>query len=420
MPARTVPTARPDRLPAPPMADAAPHANPAPGRDYSDCGFSSRAVHVGVDKDQQFRSATTPIYPTSTFVWDDVHTNRGYDYTRSANPTRRALEENLASLCGGTDCRVTCSGMAAVDLACHLLTAGDHLIAGRDIYGGTYRLMHDVLPARGATVSFVDLGDHDAVRAAIQPETTGLWIETPSNPLMNVHDIRGLVAVAKEQNLFTVADNTFLSPALQRPLELGVDVVVHSTTKYINGHSDVIAGAVVTGSDAFAAKIAFACNALGLGGSPFDCWLTLRGVKTLAVRMAKHEENALKIARFLHEHPAVERVHYPGLPHHPGHALAKSQQDGFGAMLAFETAGDADFARRTLTGTRLVMLAESLGGIESLWQYPFLMSHASMSEAARREGGINENLIRLSVGIEDADDLIADIGGALEAADAAA
>ena len=402
------------------MADSAPHANPPPGRDYSDCRFASRAVHTGVDKDQQFRSATTPIYPTSTFVWDDVRTNRGYDYTRSANPTRRALEENLASLCGGVDCRVTCSGMAAVDLACHLLHAGDHLIAGKDIYGGTYRLFHDLLPTRGVRVSFVDLGDPDAVRAAVAPETKALWVETPSNPLMNVHDVRGLVAVAKEKGLFTVCDNTFLSPALQRPLEMGVDVVVHSTTKYINGHSDVIGGAVVSGSEKFAAGVAFACNALGLGGSPFDCWLTLRGVKTLGVRMAKHEENALKVARFLHEHPTVERVLYPGLPHHPGHELAKSQQTGFGAMLSFEVAGDAAFAQRTLTGTRLIALAESLGGIESLWQYPFLMSHASMSEEARRAGGISEKLIRLSVGIEDADDLIADLKGALEAASAAA
>ena len=402
------------------MADSAPHANPPAGRDYSSYGFASRAVHTGVDKDEQFRSATTPIYPTSTFVWDDVRTNRGYDYTRSANPTRRALEENLASLCGGVDCRVTGSGMAAVDLACCLLHAGDHLIAGRDIYGGTYRLFHDVLPTRGIRVSFVDLSNPDEIGAAVAEDTKALWIETPSNPLMNVHDVRALVAVAKERGLFTVADNTFLSPALQRPLELGVDVEVHSTTKYINGHSDVIAGAVVSGSEKFAAGVAYACNALGLGGSPFDCWLTLRGVKTLGIRMKKHEENALAVARFLHEHPAVERVHYPGLPDHPGHGLAKSQQDGFGAMLSFETAGDAAFAQRTLTGTKLVMLAESLGGIESLWQYPFLMSHASMSEQARRAGGITENLIRLSVGIEDADDLIADVSAALEAAGAAA
>ena len=400
------------------MADAAPHHNPPPGRDYSSYHFDSRAVHTGVDKDDQFRSATTPIYPTSTFVWDDVRSNRGYDYTRSANPTRRALEENLASLCGGVDCRVTCSGMAAVDLAAHLLHSGDHLIAGRDIYGGTYRLFHDVLPTRGVRVSFVNLSDPDEVAAAVADNTKALWIETPSNPLMNVHDVRALVAVAQERGLFTIADNTFLSPFLQRPLELGVDVEVHSTTKYINGHSDIIGGAVVTGSEKYAAGVAFACNALGLGGSPFDCWLTLRGVKTLGVRMKKHEENALAVARFLHEHPAVERVFYPGLPHHPGHELAKSQQTGFGAMLAFETAGDAAFAERTLTGTKLVMLAESLGGIESLWQYPFLMSHASMSEEARRAGGISERLIRLSVGIEDADDLIADIGGALEAASA--
>ena len=228
------------------------------------------------------------------------------------------------------------------------------------------------------------------------------------------------MAIAKERDLFTIADNTYLSPVLQRPIELGVDVVVHSTTKYLNGHSDVIGGAVVTAGEKYATGVAFACNAVGLGGSPFDCWLTLRGVKTLKARMDRHEANAMKVARFLREHPAVERVHYPGLPDHPGHELAKSQQDGFGAMLSFETAGDADFARRTLTGSKIIMLAVSLGGVESLWQYPFLMSHASMSEAARREGGITETLIRMSVGIEDADDLIADIGGALEAASAAA
>ncbi|NNJ25767.1 Cystathionine gamma-synthase [Planctomycetes bacterium LzC2] len=400
------------------MADSAPHTNPPAGRDYSAYGFDSRAVHTGVDKDGQYRSATTPIYPTSTFVWDDVRTNRGYDYTRSANPTRRALEENIASLCGGVDCRVTCSGMAAVDLATMLLNSGDHLIAGRDIYGGTYRLLHDVLPTRGVRVSFVDLSDEEEVKAAVTENTRALWIETPSNPLMNVHDVRALVALAKDRGLFTIADNTFLSPALQRPIEMGVDVEVHSTTKYINGHSDVIAGAVVTGSEEYAKGIAFACNACGLGGSPFDCWLTLRGVKTLGVRMQKHEENAHKVAQFLQDHPAVERVYYPGLSHHPGHELAKSQQDGFGAMISFETAGDAKFAQDTLTGTKLVMLAESLGGIESLWQYPWLMSHASMSEEARRAGGITEHLIRLSIGIEDADDLIADIGGALEAASA--
>ena len=405
------------------MTDPGHFTNSAPpptAMDTSGLGFGSRAIHTGVYQDRQFRSATTPIYPTSTFIWDDVTRNRGYDYTRSANPTRRALEENLASLCGGVDCRVTCSGMAAVDLACHLLKAGDHLVAGADIYGGTYRFLHDVLPTRGVTVSFVDMADHDAVRASMTPETAAVWIETPSNPLANVHDIRALVAIAKERDCFTIADNTYLSPALQRPIELGVDVVVHSTTKYINGHSDVIAGAVITAGEPYSTGVAFACNAAGLGGSPFDCWLTLRGVKTLKVRMERHEANALKLARFLREHPAVERVHYPGLPDHPGHELAESQQDGFGAMVSFETAGDADFAKRVLTSSRIFMLAVSLGGVESLWQYPFLMSHASMSEEARRAGGITETLIRTSVGIEDADDLIADVDAALKAASAAA
>ena len=395
------------------MADASPHANPPVGKDYSGYDFATRAVHAGVEKDPSFNSATTPIYPTSTFFWDDLKHHRGYDYTRSGNPTRRALEENLASLEGGTDCRATCSGMAAVTCALHLFKSGDHLIAGHDIYGGTYRLMADVLPHLGIETSFVRMGDVENVRKAIRPNTRGIWIETPSNPLCNLVDIAAVTAVAKDRGLTTVADNTFMSPALQRPIEHGVDVVVHSTTKYLNGHSDVVGGAVVTSRDEHAERIAYVCNAMGLGQSPFDSWLVLRGVKTLGPRMKVHQENAMEIALFLFEHPKVDRVFYPGLPEHPHHRLAKRQQDGFGAMLSFNVVGDAAFAERVMTGSKLILLAESLGGVESLWEYPWSMSHASISEDARREAGITDRTIRLSVGIENRDDLIADLRGAL-------
>lgn len=377
--------------------------------------FETRCVHTGVDKDSAYNSATTPIYPSSTFYWDDLKTHRGFDYTRSGNPTRRALEENLASLEGGIDCRATCTGMAAVMASLHLFRQGDHVIAGHDIYGGTYRLMSDVLPGMGITVSFVQMDDLDNIRKAIRPETKGIWIETPSNPLLNLVDIAAITQIAKDRGLVTIADNTFLSPYLQRPIELGVDVVVHSTTKYLNGHSDVVGGAVIAAKKEHAERVGYIVNALGLGCSPFDAWLVLRGVKTLGPRMEVHQRNAMAIARMLHEHPRVERVYYPGLPDHPHHELAKRQQHGFGAMLSFDVKGDRSYAERVLTSSEMILLAESLGGVESLWEYPETMSHASMSEEARRAAGISDRTIRLSVGIEHIDDLIADIRSSLDA-----
>lgn len=376
--------------------------------------FETRCVHVGVDKDSSYNSATTPIYPTSTFYWDDLKTHRGYDYTRSGNPTRRALEENLFSLEGGIDCRATSTGMSAVTAALYLFRQGDHVIAGHDIYGGTYRLMKNILPDIGVSVSFVDMGDVENVRAAIRPETKGVWIETPSNPLLNLVDIRAVAEVAKERGLISIADNTFMSPYLQRPIEHGVDVVVHSTTKYLNGHSDVVGGAVVTSKKEHAERVGYVVNALGLACSPFDAWLVLRGVKTLGPRMEVHQRNAMAIARMLSEHPKVDRVYYPGLSSHPHHELAKRQQDGFGAMLSFDVRGDRAFAERVLTGSKLILLAESLGGVESLWEYPETMSHASISPEARRAAGITERTIRLSVGIEHVDDLIAELRAALD------
>ena len=383
--------------------------------DFRRRGFATRCVHSGVAKDDAYLSATTPIYPTSTFAWDGLGQNRGYDYTRSGNPTRRALEENLAALEGGHDCRATCTGMAAVTAALHLFKSGDHVVAGHDIYGGTWRLMADVMPQLGIEVSFVDMGDPRRVADAVRENTRGVWVETPSNPLLNCVDVAAVAEVAKSRGLVTIADNTFLSPALMRPIEHGADVVVHSTTKYLNGHSDVVGGAVISANKDHADRVSYVVNAMGLGQSPFDAWLVLRGVKTLGPRVRQHCENAQKVAEFLDSHPAVSRVYYPGLPSHPHHELAERQQDGFGGMLSFDLKGGLDAAKRVLATRGLFLLAESLGGVESLWEHPWSMSHASMTEAARREAGIGEGCVRVSVGIEDAADLIADLDRALAA-----
>jgi O-succinylhomoserine (thiol)-lyase len=376
--------------------------------------FETRCVHTGVDKDSAYLSATTPIYPTSTFRWDDLKTNRGFDYTRSGNPTRRALEENLAALEGGIDCRATCTGMSAIVATMHLFQPGDHIITGHDIYGGTYRLFDAVYRQMGLTFSFVRMGDPENVRKAATPKTKAVWIETPSNPLLNLVDIQAVCQVAKERGLITLADNTFLSPYLQRPFDFGVDIVVHSTTKYLNGHSDVVGGCVITRHQEHAEKIGYIVNAMGLACSPFDAWLVLRGVKTLAPRMEAHQRSAAALAKYLQNHPQVERVYYPGLPEHPQHELAKRQQRGFGAMLSIDVKGGRPKVEKILSRLRLFQLAESLGGIESLIEYPDTMSHASMTEAARREAGITEKTLRISVGIEHPDDLIADFRQALE------
>ena len=376
--------------------------------------FETRCVHVGVDKDSAYLSATTPIYPTSTFRWEDLQTNRGFDYTRSGNPTRKALEENIASLEGGQSCKATATGMAAITATMYFFQPGDHIIAGDDIYGGTYRLFHEVFTPWGLTFSFVKMTDPESIRAALTPRTKGIWIETPSNPLLNITDIAAVVEIAREAGALTIADNTFLSPYLQRPMEFGVDVVVHSTTKYLNGHSDVVGGVVVTRRPEHAKRMSWVINALGVACSPFDAWLVLRGVKTLGPRMEAHQRGAMAVARMLAEHPRVEKVYYPGLPDHPQHELARRQQKGFGAMLSFEVKGTRADAERVLYGTRLFQLAESLGGVESLIAYPPTMSHATLSREERERAGIKETTIRLSVGIEHPDDLIADLKAALE------
>lgn len=376
--------------------------------------FETRCVHIGVDKDSAYNSATTPIYPSSTFRWEDLKTNRGFDYTRSGNPTRAALEENITALEGGTACRATCTGMAAITAAMHLFKAGDHIVVGHDIYGGTYRLFADVFTGLGFEFSFVNMQDPQNVRKALEPNTKGVWIETPSNPLLNCVDIAAITTIAKEAGATSIADNTFLSPYLQRPMEHGCDVVVHSTTKYLNGHSDVVGGCVITRDPQRGERIAYVVNALGLGNSPFDAWLVLRGIKTLGPRMEAHCRAAMAVAKFLDEHPAIERVYYPGLPSHPHHALAQKQQAGFGGMLSFDVKGGCAEAEKLMTGTRLFQLAESLGGVESLLEYPETMSHASMTVEARRAAGITEKTIRVSCGIEHPDDLVADLRQAIE------
>ncbi|MBX3436132.1 MAG: PLP-dependent transferase [Planctomycetaceae bacterium] len=382
--------------------------------------FETRAVHCGVHKDAAYNSCITPIYPSSTFAWDDLKTNRGFDYTRSGNPTRQALEENIASLEGGIDCKATSTGMSAITATMHLFQPGDHIIAGHDIYGGTYRLFANVFSAMGMTFSFVNMGDPQNVEQALTPQTKGIWIETPSNPLLNIVEIAAITKIAKRQGCVTIADNTFLSPYLQRPFEHGVDIVIHSTTKYLNGHSDVVGGCIVTQHEPHKERIAYIVNALGLACSPFDAWLVLRGIKTLGPRMEAHQRGAMAIARMLDSHPGVERVYYPGLETHPGHALAKRQQNGFGAMLSFDIAGGRPAAERFFSKIQLFALAESLGGVESLIEYPESMSHASMTAAARKEAGISEKTIRVSVGIEHPDDLIADLRQALESSIAVA
>lgn len=376
--------------------------------------FETRSVHTGVHKDQQFNSVITPIYASSTFYWDNLEDSCGYDYTRSGNPTRDALQENLADLEGGAGCSATCSGMAAVHCAMSLFVPGDHVVVPGDVYGGTFRLISQFLTKRGLNFTFVDMTDLDAVRGAVTPATKGIWIETPSNPMMKVIDLAGVVEIARQHSLLTLCDNTFLSPYLQRPFDFGVDVVIHSTTKYINGHSDVVGGAVIAKDSEVAEQIAWICNAAGMACSPFDAWLVLRGVKTLGCRMEAQERGARQLASWLDQHPMVETVYYPGLESHPQHELAKQQQHGFGAMLSFDVKDGRAVAERVCLDTKLFDVGVSLGGIESLISFPVTMSHASMSPEGREAAGITDRTVRISVGLEHPDDLIADLKQAFD------
>ena len=376
--------------------------------------FETIAIHSGERPDRAFGALSVPIYQTSTFVFEDVGKTRGYDYSRTANPTRKALEDTIAQLEGGKAGFAFATGMAAEATAIHLLKAGDHVISTDDVYGGTYRLFQDVMRAFGLEFTFVRMGSPQAIEDAIKPNTRMLWLETPSNPLLNIIDLEMAAGVAKKHKLLTVIDNTFATPYLLRPIEYGIDLVVHSTTKYLNGHCDVVGGAIVAATDELAERVQFLLNAMGTCASPFDCWLVLRGIETLPVRMKQHEENAGAVANYLNGHPAVRKVFYPGLTSHPGHDIAVRQMKGFGGMISFEIKGGSDAVNRFLRKMTLFSMAESLGGVASLAEHPATMSHASMLKEHRETVGITDDLIRLSVGLENAEDLIDDLRQALE------
>jgi cystathionine beta-lyase/cystathionine gamma-synthase len=376
-------------------------------------GFSTRAIHAGQPPDPATGAVTVPIYQTSTFAQDGVGRHRGYEYARTGNPTRSALEQCLAALDGGKHALAFASGMAAETAVMQLLQPGDHTVATDDLYGGTYRLFRRVLEPMGLRFSFVDGTNLEAIEAAITPQTRLLWVESPTNPLLKVIDVAALAGLAHQHGARLVVDNTFMSPYLQQPLSLGADLVVYSATKYLGGHSDLISGAVVLDADDLFERLAFLQNAVGAVPGPLDCWLVLRGLKTLAVRMREHSRNARAVASFLSRHQNVERVHYPGLPANPRLELASRQMSDFGGMVSFEVKGGLEPARRVVERTRLFTLAESLGGVESLIELPAVMTHASIPAETRRAHGVADGLIRISVGLEDIDDLISDLDRAL-------
>ncbi len=377
--------------------------------------IKTRIVRAGQETDGCYNSITTPIYQTSNFRFEDIGTTKGFDYTRSGNPTRRALEDILAELEGGAGAVAVTSGMAAVSTTLAIFDAGSHIICSHDCYGGTERLLCTLRDQGKLEVSFVDLTDPFALIEARRANTKAIWVETPSNPLLRIVDLEQISIFSRAAGLTLIVDNTFLSPLLQQPIAYGADIVVHSTTKYLNGHSDVVGGAIICRTEEINAKIQFTANAHGTTAQPFDTWLVLRGIKTLPLRLRQHEENALAVARYLDSHPLVEKVFYPGLESHTGHALARRQQKGFGGMVSFALIGSEQARNTLLRSTRVFALAESLGGVESLIEQPATMSHASMHPEQRQEAGITDAIIRLSVGVESIEDIIADLDQALQA-----
>lgn len=375
--------------------------------------FETLAIHAGQQPDPAYGAVMTPIYQTSTFAYKGVDQPGQFDYSRSGNPTRKALEDCLAALEDGTHGFAFATGMAAEATVLSLLKAGEHILVHDDLYGGTYRILTKVIANHGVSIDFIDTRNLDSVRRAMRPETRLIWLETPTNPLMNVLDLAALAEIARSHGVLSVCDNTFLSPYFQRPLELGVDIVLHSTTKYINGHSDVVGGGVVVKDAGLAEQIAFYQNALGTCAGPQDCYLVLRGIKTLALRMEAHNRNGLALARWLEAHPKVSAVLHPGLESHPQHELARRQMKGYGGTFSFRIKGARQNAFRLLGAVKLFTLAESLGGVESLIEHPASMTHVSMPEAVRNAVGITEDLVRVSVGIEHIDDLTADLDQAL-------
>jgi len=378
-----------------------------------EAGFATKAIHVGQEPDPSTGAVTVPIFATSTYVQEELGKHKGYEYARVSNPTRTRLETNLATLEGGTSAHVFASGMAAVTAVtqCYL-KQGDHLICGHNVYGGVPRLFDQVLSKYGVEFSYVDTSDLAAVKKAMRWNTRVVWIETPTNPLMVLTDIREVAKIAHGGSAELVVDNTFMSPYFQRPLELGADMVMHSTTKFLNGHSDGLGGVIVGSKPHHAEKLAFMQKAAGAILSPFECWLVLRGVKSLAVRMVKHDENGRAVAGFLRKHKKVKKVLYPGFSDHPQHQLAKRQMSGFGSMITFET-GSLKNAKKMLKKVRVCSLGESLGGVETLISHPATMTHAALGEAGRKEIGLTDGMVRISVCIEDAEDIIADLDEAL-------
>jgi cystathionine gamma-synthase/cystathionine gamma-lyase len=371
--------------------------------------FETKAIHAGQEADAATGSVTVPVYQTATYKQDGIGRDRGWEYSRTGNPTRAAWESAIAALEGGKFGLAFASGLAAETAVLSLLKSGDHIVAGDELYGGTYRLFEQVFSRWGITASYVDTANAASVARAVRKNTKMLWLETPSNPLLKIADINALAALARRKNIVFVADNTFASPYFQNPLELGADIVLHSATKYLGGHSDVVGGVVVTSNGLLYDNIKFHQNAQGAVPGPWDCWLMLRGIKTLPVRMREHEANAKYLAAFLSGHPAVEKVYYPGLQNHPGHTVAKRQMRGFGGLVSIKVKGGFEAAKTVAENLTIFTLGESLGGVESLVCHPAKMTHASIPEKERKRLGITDNLLRLSVGLENRDDLKADL-----------
>ncbi len=383
-------------------------------RNSEKYGFSTRAIHAGQEPDPTTGAIMTPVYLTSTFVQDSPGVHKGWEYSRSHNPTRRAYENCIASLESGKHGFAFASGCAATTTVMHMIKGGEHVIAMDDMYGGTFRLFDKILRHNGIDFSFVDLTQTENFTKALKPNTKMVWLETPTNPTLKLVDIKKICDIARSKGVIVVVDNTFMSPYFQRPLELGADIVVHSATKYIGGHSDVVGGIAVTSRDDIAEKIAFLSNSMGGIQGPFDSFMCLRSLKTLPLRMKAHQENAMAVAQYLESHPKVEKVIYPGLSSHPQHALAKAQMHGFGGMITFYIKGGMDGARKFLENVKVFALAESLGGVESLVEHPAIMTHASVPAENRKALGIDDSLIRLSVGVEDLQDILSDLKSAFE------
>ncbi len=375
-------------------------------------GFATRSIHAGQEPDRETGAVVPPIYATSTYVQEELGKHKGYEYARVSNPTRTRLEKNLAALEGGMASRVFASGMAAINAICTMFKSGDHVVCGNNLYGGVPRLFNQVLADFGMEFTYVDTSDVKSVERAIRKNTRLVHVETPTNPLMALSDIAAISQVCRRKKLEFVVDNTFMSPYFQQPIALGADMVVHSTTKFLNGHSDGLGGVVVCTKPEQAEKLAFVQKAAGAILSPFECWLVLRGVKTLAVRMEQHDRNGRFVAEFLSRHKKVKKVFYPGLPDHPQYELAQRQMTGFGSMIAFET-GSLSNAKKMLKKVRICSLGESLGGVETLISHPATMTHAAVGEKGRREVGITDGMVRISVGIENVEDIIDDLNEAL-------